>query len=293
MSTTDASTSLIFACQQIAIYIGLFLLAVGLIGGVLVLVVFLSLRTFRESSCAFYLIIKSIVNICYLLIGLLPFIVSIGFGINWANMSVVYCKFRVFYVQLGSLVSITCTCLAAIDQFLATCSNPRWHQWNTIKVARNVVIAVVIVWSLYGIPDLIFFTHVQSPTTGRITCITANVEFLRFYNVVHTPVIQSGLPFVIMTVFGLLAYRNVRNIAYRTVPLVRRELDQQLTSMVLVQIVYDIIFTVQFIIFTIFNALIGNPTDVYTIALMNLVRNSMFLFYYMDYVVRIDSLSFS
>jgi hypothetical protein len=37
-----------------------------------------------------------------------------------------------------------------------------------------------------------------------------------------------------------LAYRNVQQIAYRTVPLVRRQLDKQITVMVLVQAVVNI-----------------------------------------------------
>ncbi len=37
-----------------------------------------------------------------------------------------------------------------------------------------------------------------------------------------------------------MAYCNVQNIAYRTVPLVRRELDKQLTIMVLTQVMIDI-----------------------------------------------------
>jgi hypothetical protein len=38
-----------------------------------------------------------------------------------------------------------------------------------------------------------------------------------------------------------MAYRNVQQIAYRTVPLVRRQLDKQLTVMVLVQVVVNIL----------------------------------------------------
>ena len=285
MATVATPSALTLAPEQMSIYIGLFSLITGFIGGVLVLIVFLSLKTFRQSSCAFYLTIKSIGNICYLILGLFPFIMSVGFGINWANMSIVFCKFRVFYVQLGSLVSITCTCLAAIDQFLATCSNPRWHRWNTIKVARIAVIAMVITWTLYGMPLLILYAPIQSPMTGRISCTTTNTVFLRFNSQVHVPFMVTSLPAAIMTLFALLAYRNVRNIAYRTVPLVRRELDKQLTSMVLVQVVYDVIFALLIVALTIFNSLIGASTDAYTLAVVNLARNVSTLVYYFDFVV--------
>ncbi|CAF1470681.1 unnamed protein product [Rotaria sordida] len=179
MSNFDVSL-LGLATQQVVIYVGFFLFIAGLIGCTLTLIVFVSLRTFRESSCAFYLIAMSIVNIFHLFTGLLTFIMINGFAINWSDTSLFYCKFRSFYVQLCILTSFTCMSLAAIDQFLATCSQPRWQQWCNLKSARS--------------------------------------------------------------------YRNVQQIAYRTVPLVRRELDKQLTVIVLVHVFYDVIVVMPSII---------------------------------------------
>lgn len=59
------------------------------------------------------------------------------------------------------------------------------------------------------------------------------------------------LPLTLMGLFGLLAYHNVRSLAYRTIPLVRRELDKQITKMVLVQVIYNIIVTSPYVIATI------------------------------------------
>jgi hypothetical protein len=118
MSTTTAS-SLAFVSQQLVIYRGFFIFVAGLIGGPLVRIVFFGLQTFRQSSCAFYLTSMSIVNILHLFTGLLTFIMINGFGINWTNMSLFYCKFQAFYVQLCISMSLTCMCLATIDQFLA------------------------------------------------------------------------------------------------------------------------------------------------------------------------------
>ena len=59
---------------------------------------------------------------------------------------------------------------------------------------------------------------------------------------------MGTLPVTIMVLFGLLAYFNVRNLAYRTVPLIRRELDKQLTQMVLVQVIYNFFVLIPFVI---------------------------------------------
>ncbi len=49
------------------------------------------------------------------------------------------------------------------------------------------------------------------------------------------------LPLILTLSFGILAYRNVKQIAYLTYPLVRRELDKQLTVMVLIQVLVNFI----------------------------------------------------
>ena len=50
----------------------------------------------------------------------------------------------------------------------------------------------------------------------------------------------------ITVLLAILAYRNVQQIAYRTAPLVRRELDKQLTVMALVQVFYNAIIIIPF-----------------------------------------------
>jgi len=274
--------------QQVVIYLGLFLFITGLIGGILNLIVFLSLRTFRESSCEFYLTIMSIVNTFHLFTGLFTFIMINGFNINWLNMSLFYCKFRQFYVQLCILMSLTCICLAVIDQFLATCAHPRWHQWNNIKFARYILTGSVIIWMLHGIPFLIYYNQIPSSITGTSTCLITNNVFQKYYTIVYGCVLVTSLHLIIMILFGILGYRNVRQLAYRTVPLVRRELDKQLTKMVLIQAFFEVLFvTPMFIV----NALTSSPSisnDPTTQTLLRLIINLTTIWYYFRFVVCIN-----
>ncbi|CAF3440419.1 unnamed protein product [Rotaria sp. Silwood1] len=73
----------------VSIYFGLVILVGGLIGNLLNILVFLSLKTFRENSCAFYLTTMSLLNIGQLLSGVLPvepaFLASNKFEINVAR----------------------------------------------------------------------------------------------------------------------------------------------------------------------------------------------------------------
>ena len=286
MSASNTLLSLSLVSQQVVTYVGIFFFIIGIIGGPLVLLVFLSLRTFRESSCAFYLIVMSVVNTIHMFTGLLTFIMINGFGINWTNMSIVYCKLRAFYIQFCVFVSLICVSFAVIDQFLATCSNPRWHRWNDVKIARNMVIGASFIGILHGIPYLIYFTHSSSPLTGRITCVNSNANFDKYRTSIFTPIFTAALPTITMIIFGLLAYRNVQRIAYRTVPLVRRELDKQLTTMVLVEVFSDVFVILPYFIFTCYSAITNAPTGSVEASQITLITNIFTVFYYWHFVVR-------
>ncbi|CAF1302534.1 unnamed protein product [Adineta steineri] len=240
MATTTSSIYASYT-QQVAIYVGFPVLIAGIIGETLNIIVFMSLHTFRQNSCAFYLLIMSCVNIGQLVTGLFPLIVMTGFGIDWTTDSLFYCKFRQYCRQVCALISLSCFCFATIDQFLATCSRVYWQQWSNIKVARRLCLITSIIWILHGIPCLIYFNLIPSSATVRPSCTITNHVFSQYYTYCYTAVFTGYLPVSVVALFGTLAYYNVQRIEYRTRPLVRRELDKQLTVMVLILDIYNII----------------------------------------------------
>src|SRR5579871_4815605 len=107
-----------FATSQTYIYMGITLIIIGVLGGILNVIVFLSLRIYRQSSSAFYLTVVSIVNIGQLLTGLLSRVLINAVGIDWTETSPAYCKIRNYLFQACAIISPVCLCLATIDQFL-------------------------------------------------------------------------------------------------------------------------------------------------------------------------------
>jgi len=237
--SSSTNSSLPFIGQQITIYGGILILGLGIIGESLNIIVLLSLETFRQSSCAFYLTIMSIVNIGQLLSGLLSRIMIAGFTIDWTQMSLFYCKFRLTFLQLCSLMSYACLCLATIDQYFATCTRPRWQQWSNIKLARRLIVISFIISIIIMIPYPIFLKQL-TVAPGKISCNMNDVNPLQYRNYFIVLFLGGYIPDFITVLFGILAYRNVQTMAYRTVPLVRRELDKQLTTMVLVQVIINL-----------------------------------------------------
>ena len=226
--------------HRVTIYLGIPILLLGTVGGSLNVLVFLSLRTFRQSSCAFYLTVMAMVGIGYMITGLLTFVMIYGFAIDWTQESRFYCIFREGCVHVFMLIAFTCLCLATIDQFLATCSSVYWQQWVNIRVAHRSCAASVLFWFLYGIAFFASYDLIVVPSTGKADCVMVNETFHKYFDTFHVLILLGALPLSITAVFGYLAHRNIQQLSYRTLPLVRRELDKQLTVMVLTQVVFNV-----------------------------------------------------
>jgi hypothetical protein len=274
---------LTFIAKQVVIYFGIPCFIAGIIGGCFNIMVFFSLHTFRESSCAFYLTIMSIFNIAQMLTGLLPRIMTTGFNIDWTQTSIFYCKFKFFSLQYTASMSSTCLCLATIDQYFATCNRPRWQQWCNIKIAHRLIGIFTILWSLEQISTFIFYNHIISPLTTNVTCSTTNNIFEKFNSYFNRAFLWYSLPILITVLFGILAYCNVRQLVYRTIPLVRRELDKQLTTMVLVQVIFNFMVIVPSLIVGILihqTNLNDNPMIEEDIQSANAINSCVFYLYF-------------
>ena len=77
------------------------------------------------------------------------------------------------------------------------------------------------------------FFEIQPP----FGCLILNPIFLQYTASFYYPVLGGILPIVVSSLFAILAYRNVRRIVRRQIPIARRRLDQQMTAMILTRIV--------------------------------------------------------
>ncbi|CAF1044183.1 unnamed protein product [Rotaria sordida] len=196
------STTFSFIGKQIIIYCGTPSFLSGVCGGLLNTLVLLSLQTFRDSSCAFYLTIMSIFNIGQLFTGLFLRIMIALYDIDGTETSLFYCKFRLYLFHVCTAISLTCLCLATFDQYCSTCYRSHWQQFCNIELAQCLAIISNIIWSLHGIPFLVYFNHIQSPSTNTI--FTQYRAFVIFLGLI------GYLPITIATLFGLMAYYNVQ-----------------------------------------------------------------------------------
>ncbi|CAF3635944.1 unnamed protein product [Rotaria sp. Silwood1] len=202
-----------------------------------------------------------------------------GFNIDWTRNSLFYCKFRTYAFQVTTMISFTCICLATIDQYFATCSRIRWQRWCHIKIAYRIIIFAIFIAIIEQSPCLFLYEHIKISTTNIIICTITNEFFIQFNTYFNYLIIGNILPYLITFSFGLMAYRNIKEINYRTVPLVRRELDKQLTTMVLIQVIYTFFSILPSMIIYLILAY-GNIQDLVLIAQLRLIYAIMTCLYY-------------
>jgi hypothetical protein len=224
----------------------------------------------------------SLFNIGELICGALSRFLITGYGIDWTVQSVSYCKFRAYFVQVCELISLSCLCLATIDQYFATSSRPRWQQWSNIKLVRYMTVIVIIFWSTFATVYAVYYNIGTSSITSKLSCTNTNSAFSRYNSYFESIIMIGFLPNSIAVIFGILARRNVSQLAYRTVPLVRRELDKQLTTMLLVQVVFN---TFSLLFYNISSVIIPltvdsqNPVVIAKIQLVSILSTSIYYLY--------------
>ncbi|CAF1533858.1 unnamed protein product, partial [Adineta ricciae] len=265
----------------ISIYAGIPILIGGCIGNLLNLIVFISLKTFRENSCAFYLTTISFINIGNLSTGLLHRILVSGFGIDLTLVSLYLCKLFQYCIQSCALISITCLCLATIDQYFSTCFTDRWRELSNIKLSRRLIKIFVILWLIHGIPYLIFFEIIQSNLTKKNRCMITNKIFSNYFTYVYSAILTGYLPIFLTILFGLLSFYNVKRLSLRTISIIRRQLDKQLTTMVFLLGIFNIIALIPYPIILIIRSISSIINDPSAVVKINFINNLTVFFYYL------------
>ncbi|CAF3351795.1 unnamed protein product [Rotaria sp. Silwood2] len=283
MSSSSLSTAqvILTISQYYTICISFIILFSGIFGHMTIIFVLTHLKIFRNNPSAFYLIAESVVDLLQIIIILTSRIAMNGFANDLTQASSLWCELRALFVQSLTLISLNIVCFAAIDQYLSTSYYPFLRQKSTIKLAKILTIIAIIIWILHGTP-VFFFFKIQS-TYG---CYVYNLNFLNYVTYFYYLILTGILPIIISTFFSVLAYQNVRRIVRRHMPIRRRKLDQQLTAMILVRIVFFVVMILPYILQRIFTLgiFIKNDNVIYQ-AIIQLIGAIIISFFHLNYTV--------
>jgi hypothetical protein len=288
MSLSPTKENIFFIFDQIFTYLSFTILILGLIGNLLNIFIFLHHKFFHKNQCIFYLTAESIVDCIQLLITFTSRIGIMVFQYDPMQSSLAWCKIRSMIAQACTLISMTTVCFAVIDQYLSTHPNPCLRNKSTLQLAQILMCINISIWLLHGIPFLLTF-EIRLP----IGCASFNLEFLRYYNYFHFPILIGFLPIIIGLIFSVLAYRNVRHIIQRQISHIQRRLDRQLTAMVLARVTFLIIVTLPFIIDRIYSLTSQNDQKNFLRKnIESVISNTTILIFTMNFSVGKENIRF-
>ena len=150
-----------------------------------------------------------------------------------------------------------------------------------MKLARYVIFIGICLSVSHSVAFGVFF-DAKRPSD----CAAAYSVLTRYYSYFFYPILTGLLPIVIAGCFSIFAYRNVRRIIRRQIPLLRRRLDRQLTKLVLLRVSLLVIFNTPFVIYRVYSINIAiNPADSMRIAVERFVQAIFNSILYLNYTV--------
>jgi hypothetical protein len=146
--------------RMFVIYGGISLFCINFFGSMMKIIIFSTVRTYRNTPGTFLMLISACIGCIQLLnASILTRVLATGFNINLAGSSVVWCKIHEYFYVTCPVLATNYDWLVTFDQFLVTSRSARLRNWSRIKVVRRIVIGILLFWFLTSIP-YIFYTDV-------------------------------------------------------------------------------------------------------------------------------------
>ncbi len=241
------STEILQFVRQYSVYSGCIIFTSGVIGNILNILTFTQLKLFRGNRSAFYLTVESISSFLCEFFYLTTAILTVIYGDDASGRSLPWCRLRLILPSIVVLPIFYIVCFAAMDQFCSTSYRFNLRQLCTLKLAQRLTFVCFCFWIVHSTVFGLFYDIY--PPFG---CIITNPAFLRYSTYVYYPVHGGLLPIIMASFFAFLAYRNVRRIIRRQIPIVRRRLDQQMTAMILMRVIVLVCMAAPYSIYRIF-----------------------------------------
>ncbi|CAF1144558.1 unnamed protein product [Adineta ricciae] len=232
---------------QYSLYAGYLSIVVGVIGNALNILTLTGLKLFRNNRSAFYLAVESTANFFSQFLSIAVNILILLRGDDATGTNLIWCRFRYTVSQTISLITSYTLCFAACDQFLSTNYQFNLRNICTIPLARYLTVIFACIWLTHSIIFVTFF-EIQPP----VGCVILNPIALQYSTYFFYPALVGLLPICIASLFNILAFRNVRRIVRRQLPIARRRLDQQMTAMVLMRVVMLVSLLLPYTLFRIY-----------------------------------------
>ncbi|CAF1273255.1 unnamed protein product [Adineta ricciae] len=239
-STTQRDPTLALITRVLTYYGYSIMLIFGNIGNIFNIILFLQ-KKLRKISCNNYFLVTALTNIIALNVGISTLIHAES---EPSDITTTYCKIDGYIMNVCLQVSRYLIVIACFDRYAMCSTNAFIRKFSRVRIARRYVIpCVVFIWMVVPIHVPILITAQNSTCTF--------VDKGAFYNSIYGLLLIGILPPVLMFVFSLLIFHNLKLRQHRRQihPVVTGQLvtpihdmqrlktkDQQVFAMLLVQV---------------------------------------------------------
>ena len=172
----------------------------GTIGNVFNLIIFVQ-PYLRKNPCSIYLLVYTVISICWIdFIGLTSSL-SIGYSIDISVQSTIICRVRTYiiYVTINLLPELLI--LVAFDRICISSRRLIIRQYSTMKTAVYSISCITLFWIILNIPALIY-TNIEQFPTGQFICIPLPNSVFNEFIFVFFAISYGIIPPCILIVFA-------------------------------------------------------------------------------------------
>jgi hypothetical protein len=208
----------------------------GNIGNVLLVIHF---SRQRQNACTIYIISSAIGNCVYLICCCLIQVFPVDYNDKTLN-AFAQCKLRIYALNVIGQIPKTMIVLASIERFMMTNKRATIRAFCTLKRAKCLIFFSIIFWFLFNIHIPIM----QTIISGK--CVKVGI-YSTIYTV-YVIIFVGSIPTIIMSIFGYLTYRNMKQVHVQSMGHTRiyvknsiRRLDRDLLIIVISEVLVYIV----------------------------------------------------
>ena len=114
------------------------MIALGIIGEILTVVVFTGQRSFSRNPTIIYPLAGAIITAIHLPCNYLQSVLVDGFGLGLFNVNIGNCRQQNYIRFMTTVSAISFPCWAAFDQYISTCPRSRFSKSLEINASRSI-----------------------------------------------------------------------------------------------------------------------------------------------------------
>jgi hypothetical protein len=141
---------------------------------------------------------------------ILPLAVYSGNHVDPQNVSLIWCRIRSYLFNALLMLYRWYKMIACIDR-AAMCSRYAWiRSFSKARIACRAILIITIIWLLIPIHLAVYF-EIES---GR--CVPRSGTYAKFFSA-YSIVISGWSPPIVMMIFGIIAYRNLKQVRKKSI----------------------------------------------------------------------------